>query len=278
MIHEIFPHQLDNHFVITNDIAENDYILQYNEQGVLLKINSEEFDLPRKKDVSNLLSTAETTYLFMLNDVRCFLVWDKPRSTNDQFAYKDISFLRNFKPKEIAWVGVVGFQLKNWYAENKFCGKCGSETHEKADERAIVCPNCATIVYPKISPAIIVAILCKDKILLAHNSNFQNNWYSLVAGYVDIGESLEETVMREVKEEVGLDVRNIRYYKSQPWPFSGSMMIGFFAEADDTQAICTDNVEITEAYWYSRGQLPNHPPVISIAGEMIDKFEKGEVG
>ena len=99
-----------------------------------------------------------------------------------------------------------------------------------------------------------------------------------MAGYVDIGESLEETVMREVKEEVGLDVRNIRYYKSQPWPFSGSMMIGFFAEADDTQPICTDNVEITDAHWYSRGQLPNHPPVISIAGEMIDKFEKGEVG
>ncbi|HZK68413.1 MAG TPA: NADH pyrophosphatase zinc ribbon domain-containing protein [Paludibacter sp.] len=177
MIHEIFPHQLDNHFVITNNIVENDYILQYNEHGVLLKVDGGDFELPRKKDVSTLFSTAESTYLFMLNDVRCFLVWDKPKTANDQFVYKDISFLRNFKPKEIAWVGVVGFQLKNWYSQNKFCGTCGSETHEKSDERAIVCPSCNTIVFPKISPAIVVAILCKDKILLAHNSNFQDNWY-----------------------------------------------------------------------------------------------------
>jgi NAD+ diphosphatase len=122
-----------------------------------------------------------------------------------------------------------------------------------------------------------VAIVCNDKILLAHNANFQENWYSLVAGYVDIGESLEETVVREVKEEVGLDIKNIRYYKSQPWPFSGSLMIGFFAEADDTQPISPDYIEITDAEWYSRGSLPNHPTTISIAGELIERFEKGEI-
>jgi NAD+ diphosphatase len=171
----------------------------------------------------------------------------------------------------------VGFQLRNWYLQNKFCGKCGSKTKEKQDERAIICPTCHAVVFPQKSPAIIVAIVCNDKILLAHNYNFEENRYSLVAGYVEIGESLEETVKREVKEEVGLDIKNIRYYKSQPWPFSGSMMIGFFAEADDTQPICPDNIEITEAKWFCRGNLPNHPPKISIAGEMIDKFEKGEI-
>lgn len=277
MIHEIFPHQFDNHFIITDNIAENDYILHYNEKSLLLKINGDEFQLPTKKDVSDIFDTTESTFLFSLNGVRCFLVWNATRLIDDRFVYKEINSFRTLNPREIAWICIVGFQLNNWYLENKFCGKCGTKTAEKPDERAIICPNCNTVVFPKISPAIIVAILCKDKILLAHNSNFEQKRYSLVAGYVDVGETLEETVMREVKEEVGLDVKNIRYYKSQPWAFSGSMMIGFTAEADDTQPIRPDNVEITEADWFSRENLPNHPPKISIAGEMIDKFEKGEL-
>ncbi len=132
-------------------------------------------------------------------------------------------------------------------------------------------------MYPKISPAIIVAIINGDKILLANNNNFRSNWYSLVAGYADIGESLEETVKREVKEEIGIDVTNIKYYKSQPWPFSGSMMIGFFAYADKAQAIQVDNKEISHAAWYKRGSLPNHPTNLSIAGEMIDLFENNQL-
>ena len=101
--------------------------------------------------------------------------------------------------------------------------------------------------------------------------------YSIIAGYADVGESLEETVIREVKEEVGVDITNLRYYKSQPWPVSGSMMIGFFAEADCNQSIKIDNKEITHAAWFTRGNLPNHPNNFSIAGELIDLFEKGEI-
>lgn len=277
MIHEIFPHKFDNHFVIVNDIAENDYVLQYNERALLLKVDGDGFELPQKKDLSAIVDTSNSTFLFSLNGVHCFLIWDDTKVINDRFEYKEISSLRVLKPQEVAWVGIVGFQLQNWYLENKFCGKCGSKTKEKPDERAIVCPSCGTLVFPKISPAIIVAILCNDKILLAHNSNFEEKRYSLVAGYADVGESLEETVMREVKEEVGLEVKNIRYYKSQPWAFSGSLMIGFIAEAEDNQAISPDMVEITDASWFSRDNLPNHPPKVSIAGEMIEKFEKGEL-
>jgi len=278
MIHEIFPHRFNNQFVIANDIAEDDYILHYKENSLLVKTTVDGFEFPRKKEVSEITPTTGSTFLFSLNDVRCFLIWEDVKGLDDQFSYKEISFFRTLNPPEIAWAGIVGFQLMNWYLKNKFCGKCGSKTEVKQDERAIICPTCHTVVFPQIPPAIIVAILCNDKILLAHNSNFIENWYSLIAGYVEIGESLEETVKREVKEEIGLDVKNIRYYKSQPWPFSGSMMIGFFAEADDTQPVCPDNVEITDANWYSRGNLPNHPMKISIAGEMIAKFENGEVG
>lgn len=277
MIHEIFPHQFNNLFIVDACIAEDDYILHYHENSLLLKSTCDRFELPRKRDVSDILNTTEGTFLFSLNEVRCFLIWGDPTTLNDPFIYKEITFFRTLNPPEIAWVGIVGFQLRNWYLQNKFCGKCGSKTKEKQDERAIICPNCQAVIFPKISPAIIVAIVSNNKILLAHNSNFEENRYSLVAGYVEIGESLEETVKREVKEEVGLDIKNVRYYKSQPWPFSCSMMIGFFAEADDTQPIYPDNIEITEAKWFSRGNLPNHPPKISIAGEMIDQFEKGEL-
>jgi NAD+ diphosphatase len=276
MIHQIFPHRFNNQFIITKDIRDDDFILHYNGNTLLLKKNDDGFEIPRKKDIG-ISNTTVSHFLFTLDDVPCFLIWDCPKIDDSQFIYKEINFFRTFKRKEISWASIVGLQLMNWYSQNKFCGKCGSHTLEKSDERAIVCPNCNTIVFPKISPAIIVAIICNKKILLAHNNNFPDNWYSLVAGYADIGESLEETVLREVKEEVGLDVKNIRYYKSQPWPFSGSMMIGFFAEADDTQTICADNKEIAEAAWFVRGNLPNHPADISIAGEMIEKFEREEI-
>jgi NAD+ diphosphatase len=278
MFHEIFPYRFNNQFVAKKEIEEDDFILHYIGNSLLLKMKGDEFEIPRKKDIPGISDTIEYSFLFTLNEVSCFLIWDCcPKIDDSQFIYKEINFPRTFKQNEIAWIGIVGFQLMNWHTENKFCGKCGSKTKEKTDERAIICPNCNTIVFPKISPAVIVAIVCNNKILLAHNSNFRDNWYSLIAGYADIGESLEEAVVREVKEEVGLDVKNIRYYQSQPWPFSGSMMIGFFAEADNTQTICADNIEITDAAWYSRGNLPNHPTTFSIAGEMIELFEKGEL-
>jgi len=277
MINEIFPHQFNNQFVPSKEIEENDLIFHYLDNSLLVKIDHDEIEIPRKKDFSNFLNETKHTFLFTLDNISCFLIWDCPEIDCNQFRYKEISFFRTFKRNEVAWISIAGLQIMNWYSQNRYCSLCGTKTKEKGDERAIVCPNCNTIVFPKISPAIIVAITCKNKILLAHNAKFPESWHSLVAGYVDFGESLEETVKREVKEEVGLDVKNIRYYKSQPWPFSGSMMIGFFAEADDTQPIYPDNIEITEAAWFARGNLPNHPPTISIAGEMIEKFEKGEI-
>ena len=277
MLHELFPHRFNNQFLIKNEIGKDDYILFYHEKSLLLKTAGEGFEIPRKRDFSEISDITTKSYLFALNDVPCFLIWDSLKIDNSKFVYKETSLFRSLKQKEIAWIGIVGFQLLTWYEQNKFCGKCGSKTQEKEDERAIICPNCNTMVFPKISPAIIVAITCNDKILLAHNSNFQGNWYSLVAGYADVGESLEEAVIREVKEEVGVAVKNLRYYKSQPWPFSGSMMIGFIAEADSNQPISIDNKEITSAEWFTRYNLPNHPPTLSIAGEMIEKFENGEI-
>ncbi len=277
MIQEIFPHRFNNNYLANKKIGEKDFVLHYTGNSLLLKANGDGLEIPQKKDFPEISDKTENTFLFTLNDVPCFLIRDKLTANNPNFIYKEINFFRNIGQQEIAWISIVGFHLMNWYSQNKFCGKCGTRTQQKSDERAIICPDCNTIVYPKISPAIIVAIVCNNKILLARGINFTGNWYSLIAGYVDVGESLEEALTREVKEEVGLDIKNIRYYKSQPWSLSGSMMIGFIAEADETQPISIDEKEIAEAAWFTKGNLPGYSSNLSIAGEMIEKFDKGEL-
>ncbi len=277
MIQDIFPHRFNNHYQPDATIGEKDYVLHYRDNTLLLKQDGDLFDLPQKRDFAEISDTTEKSFLFTLNEVPCFLIGDRLEAPSPNFVFKEVNFFRMIPQQEIAWITIAGYQLRNWYAHNRYCGKCGTRTEHKTDERALVCPNCHTTIYPKISPAIIVAITCKDKILLARNTSFPGAWYSLIAGYVDVGETLEEALAREVMEEVGLEVTYIRYYKSQPWPLSGSMMMGFIAEADEQQPITVDHHEIAEAAWFTRGNLPSHSSMISIAGEMIEKFERGEL-
>lgn len=274
MIQDIFPHRFDNQYLAKTKIDDEDIILHYSGSTMLFRIDRTEHELPRKKDFFSFPEEAVRIFLFSLDETPCFLVPDL-KVHEPHLAYREISLFRTMSSQETAWITIAGLHLSNWYSQNRFCGKCGTMTIHKEDERALVCPACQNVVFPKISPAVIVAIISNDKILLARNANFQGNWFSLIAGYSDIGESLEETLVREVKEEVGLEIRNIRYYQSQPWPLSGSMMIGFVAEADENQPIIIDGREIAEAAWFKRGQLPNHASRISIAGEMIEKFNAG---
>jgi NAD+ diphosphatase len=275
MIQDIFPHSFNNHFDPDQKPSANDFIFNFDGNSVLLRNYNNEIELPRRSDLHFLSPKEDGIFLFALDNNACFLIIDKTTIENVEFKFEDISFFRTTSKQEIAWACIAALHLKNWYEQNKFCGKCGKLLKHKADERALQCGECGNVVYPKISPAVIVSIVCGDKILLARNSIFPGAWFSLIAGFVDVGETLEETVVREVKEETGLDVKNIRYYKSQPWPLSSSLMIGFVAEADDSQQIVIDKSELTEVAWFNRGSLPEHPRNISIAGEMIEKFELG---
>ncbi len=274
MIQDIDPHHFDNTFIETC-IRENDYIFHFNGNAILLKTIGEQLDIPRFKDLPQL--NIKATFLFSLDHTNCFLIWGEVEFNNNDLTYHEIRSSQTIFQKHIEWSATVAFQLRNWYEQNRYCGKCGAATKQSLSERAINCESCQTSLYPNISPAIIVAILCGDKILLARGVNFREDFYSLVAGYVEVGESIEDAVTREVKEEVGIDIYNIRYYKSQPWPYSGSMMIGFIAEADAQQVIQIDRNEIIEAAWYQRNHLPNYPSERSIAGEMINKFINGNL-
>ncbi len=158
--------------------------------------------------------------------------------------------------------------ILHWDSINQYCGRCGHKTNNKENERAKVCPNCGNLIYPRISPATITAIFHEDKILLAHNSHFKKDMYSLIAGYVEVGESLEQCVEREIREEVGIKVKNIRYWNSQPWPFPDGLMVAFTAEYESGE-IAVDHYEITDAGWYHADNLPDIPQTDSIAGKMI---------
>lgn len=154
---------------------------------------------------------------------------------------------------------------------NKFCGVCGEKTQKDNVEDCYVCCNCNEKFFPSVFPAIIVSVNKDDKILLAHNVNFPDNLYSVIAGFVDQGESLEECVAREVFEEVGLKVKNIKYKGSQFWSFTTSLMIGFSAEYESGE-IKVDGKEINNAAWFKKDELPNIPSKISMARVLIDDF------
>jgi len=162
-------------------------------------------------------------------------------------------------------------QIVNWDRNHQYCGRCGVPTETKRDERARVCPDCGILHYPRLSPAIIVAVIKDHQILLAHSDRFPSKFYSVLAGFVAPGETFEECVEREVEEEVGIKVKNVRYFGSQPWPFPNSLMVGFTADYGSGE-ITIDGEEINKAGWFRANDLPRIPGKISIARRLIDWF------
>jgi NAD+ diphosphatase len=162
-------------------------------------------------------------------------------------------------------------QIVEWDRNHRFCGRCGAETVRKAEELARVCPRCGLQHFPRISPAVIVRIERGDQLLLARSPHFAPGVYSTLAGFVEPGESLEDTVRREVREEVGVTVTNIRYFGSQPWPFPNSLMIGFVADWESGD-IRPQEGEIEDAGWFGVDSLPGLPSRFSIARALLDDF------
>jgi NAD+ diphosphatase len=162
-------------------------------------------------------------------------------------------------------------QLVGWHATNRFCGRCGGVTELVDDELAMRCTRCGMMHHPRVSPAVIVRVRRGDEILLARSPGFPKGMMSILAGFVEPGESIEETIRREVREEVGIEVRNLEYFGSQPWPFPNSLMIGFTADYADGE-LTPQPGEIEDADWYRTNDLPQMPPRVSIARRMIDAF------
>jgi len=160
-------------------------------------------------------------------------------------------------------------QLLNWQATHRFCGKCGGKTLRKEDQFAMECPACHLLFYPRISPAVMILVLRGDELLLARSPHFTPGVFSALAGFVEPGETLEQCARREVREEVGIEIVNIRYFRSQPWPFPNSLMVAFIADYAGGE-LAPDGVEIEEAHWFPRSALPTLPEPMTLSRQLID--------
>ena len=172
-------------------------------------------------------------------------------------------------PESIVAIGARAFQVVEWDRTHRFCGRCGTPTHDKAGERAKECPACGYVAYPRVSPAMMALVTRGREILLARAHRFPPAMYSALAGFVEPGETIEDCVRREVKEEVGVDVGALTYFASQSWAFPHSLMIAYTAEYAGGELV-PDGTEIADVRWFAADALPQMPPSLSIARRLID--------
>lgn len=278
MLQDIQPRRFDNTFR-QKEPSDRDYALAMRGGDVLLREHAEHDRIPLVGDVKAAQTGAgpEFVFLFSVDDVSFFLaVGDVAPPPG--YAYVDARVFRQMEPVWLAFAGATATHLGSWYAKNRFCGTCATAMMHKADERAMLCPGCGAVVYPTISPAVIVGVTDGDRLLVTRYANRPGSrGIALVAGFMEIGETLEETVRREVMEEVGVRVGEVRYYKSQPWAFSCSMLVGFFAELDGSPELTVDTGELEDAEWIERKDIPPVQSTISLTATMIEAFRTGEV-
>ncbi len=232
------------------------------------------YEIPRLPHVQALLPAVDRVhYLGLLGEVPCY-VGELPEGMVLPADFERFNLRRLFGQLEDDLLRVAGraVHILDWDRNHQFCGRCGSPT-TMTDDRARICPTCSLRSYPRISPAVIMAVTRGEEILLAHANRHPQGFYSVLAGFSEPGETLEETVVREVQEEVGIEVRNIRDFGSQPWPFPDSLMIGFTCEHASGEISLVDS-ELDDAGWYRAGRFPGltPPPEISIAGRLIRWF------
>ncbi len=211
-------------------------------------------------------------YLGTLKGTHCFAAYlPDTAQPADNMDFQGLRLLFGHLDEELYAIAVRALGIVNWDSTHGFCSQCGSETEKRKDMLARQCPKCAFTMFPRISPAVIVLVEQGNRVLLARARRFREEVYSVIAGFVEPGETLEETVQREVKEETGIEVGNIRYFGSQPWPFPDSLMIAFTAQYASGE-IKVDGEELLDAEWFAANQLPQIPGKISIARSLIDWF------
>jgi len=252
--------------------TESLWFIVHEQKIIILRDNDvatiPEYKLLEKKNIV----FEHTQYIGTYNNIPCYAAEiDDIKNLPECFsAHPPLSLLNEIGVDLVRIAGLAS-QFVNWSRNHRFCGKCGKLTEDKKDERAKICTTCGQIYYPRLSPAIIVAVVKGDRLLMGNSPRFPSKFYSVLAGFVEPGENLEECVKREVREEVGIEVKNINYFGSQPWPFPDSLMIGFTAEYDSGE-INVDKNELTDASWFARDEIPRIPPSISIARKLIDWF------
>ena len=274
MLQDLYPHMYHNEMSWKAPSPDDIALIFEPDHTVYCNLSGETLTLPRMCEIPD---GGEAQYAFSIDETAYYLVSAHPGET-DTFRYAPSSSLRAMTDgtSPALFAAAAGESLYRWYDSQKFCGRCGARMEKSTVERAMVCPHCKNTVYPKICPAVIVAVTRGDQILMTRYQGRDYKGYALIAGFTEIGETAEDTVRREVMEEVGLQVKDLRYYGSQPWGADANLLLGFFARLDGPSAIHLDRQELSQAGWYHRDEIDLPSDGVSLTNHMIQAFRRGE--
>ena len=265
--------------------GSDDLVICFQDHQILLKREEDNrFSLPTVAEVSPWTEHCTPwyaeglRYVFRMQDQNYFLwLGDLEDGQYGPYSFEPLRMLRYQGVNSDQLFGAfTAWHLYVWYRNNRFCGCCGTRTQHDTQERMLRCPDCGNMIFPKISPAVIVGVTDGDRLLMSKYAGRDYTHYALIAGYTEIGETLEQTVSREVMEEVGLKVKNIRYYKSQPWGIDGNILMGFYCDLDGDDTVHLDDKELALAQWHVRGALPAKDDHFTLTREMIRIFDEGK--
>ena len=270
MFQDISPHIFNNQYVPC-DPKEGDIGIFVQNGTVLCKVEEGTLSMP-VLDRQSLKSASR--YLFSIDDIKFFRLSDK--DSFPDFSMRTYHELFSLSPDWLVFGALTALRLTTWYEENQFCGRCGCKLEPSEKEHMLFCPQCGNQIYPRISPAIIVAVRDGEKLLLTKYAHGYSH-YALVAGFAESGETIEETVKREVLEETGIHVKNITYFGSQPWPHSGSLLLGFYCDLDGDNSITLQKSELSVGTWVDRTSLPLQQNTLSLTSTLMESFRNGTI-
>ena len=270
MLQQIAPRHLDNQYR-PQAIGPGAKLCIFREKEILVSLRDGEVILPDWAQLKD--SILRSVYLFSIDETPYFLVELAPDAALPEgFGYDSVRAHRRLHPKYTVYAEMTAWHLYVWYRDNRFCGRCGRPTRHDGKLRMLSCPDCSNMIFPKICPAIIVGVTDGDRILLTKYSGREYKNYALIAGFTEIGETAEETVHREVFEETGVHVKNIRYWATQPWGVDTDLLLGYFADLDGSADITMDREELSLAGWYHRSELRIPADDVSLTNDMIRAF------
>ena len=272
MIQEIYPHVFHKEFQ-ARAVSPRDILFVCREDTLLLQVRDGVLHLPTVEELG--ADPGQCRSLFQQDETWYSMLIPQGSEAPEGYAYYNKHQYREFGPFEALFPTAVAGSLNRWYQANQFCGTCGHPLEDSKKDLARICPHCGKKVRPKIMPAVIAGICKGDQILLTRYNGPASKRVALVAGYNEIGESIEDTLRREVMEEVGLKVKNLRFYKTQPWVITDSLMIGFFCDLDGEDTITLQRDELSMGTWVRREDLPPDTTHLSLTAEMIEQFRLG---